>query len=118
MATLRRCPCPLKITGVARHRPVLLRLPRRLLLRLDPSKSRKTKEAGQLFYYFDCNTTGFYKIFFFFSISNSVGLQTTTGRHTTSWRRTGEFLGGSRRKKEKKKGGSNKPTPSSSFRIT
>jgi hypothetical protein len=116
MATLRRCPCPLKITGVARHRPVLLRLPRRLLLRLDPSKSRKIKEAGQLFYYFDCNTTGFYKIFFF-SISNSVGLQ-TTGRHTTSWRRTGEFLGGSRRKKEKKKGGSNKPTPSSSFRIT
>ena len=47
MATLHRCRCPLKITGVAQHRPVLLRLPRQLLLRLDPSKSRKIKGAGQ-----------------------------------------------------------------------
>lgn len=47
MATRRHCQCPLKIMVVVRPRPVLLRLPRQLLLRLDLSKSRKTKGAGR-----------------------------------------------------------------------
>lgn len=51
MATLHRCQCPSRITGVAQHRPVLLHLPRQLLLRLDLSKSRKIKAAGWFFFF-------------------------------------------------------------------